>query len=67
MRAIFEAACQVRRRQRGHPNHGSAGFHPEELHHQAELIHEVARQAMNEHGMTIDYTVGTMIELPRAA
>jgi pyruvate,orthophosphate dikinase len=69
VRAIFEAACQVK---------GEGGdvspeimvplvSTAEELHHQAELIHEVARQVMNEHGMTIDYTVGTMIELPRAA
>ena len=39
----------------------------EELRQQAELIHEVARQVMGEHGMTIEYLVGTMIELPRAA
>jgi pyruvate,orthophosphate dikinase len=39
----------------------------EELHHQSELIREVAQQVMGEHGMKIDYTVGTMIELPRAA
>jgi pyruvate, orthophosphate dikinase len=39
----------------------------EELHQQAELIHEVARQVMGEHGMTVEYHVGTMIELPRAA
>jgi pyruvate,orthophosphate dikinase len=69
VRAIFEAACQVKGE--GHevrpevmvPLVSTA----EELRHQAELIHEVARQAMDEHGMTIDYTVGTMIELPRAA
>jgi pyruvate,orthophosphate dikinase len=39
----------------------------EELRQQAELIHEIARQVMGEHGMTIEYLVGTMIELPRAA
>ena len=68
-RAIFEAACQVQ----GEgvvvipeimvPLVSTA----EELRHQANLIHEVARQVMDEHGMTIRYTVGTMIELPRAA
>jgi pyruvate,orthophosphate dikinase len=69
VRAIFEAACQVK----GEGKEVSPEIMvplvstSEELHHQAELIHEVARQAMNEHGMTIDYTVGTMIELPRAA
>lgn len=39
----------------------------EELRQQRELIDEVARQVMGEHGMTIEYRVGTMIELPRAA
>jgi pyruvate,orthophosphate dikinase len=39
----------------------------EELHQQSDLIHEVARQVMGENGMTIEYMVGTMIELPRAA
>ncbi len=69
VRAIFEAACQVQ----------AAGkvVRPEimvplvsvaeELKNQSELIHEVARQVTGEHGMTIKYEVGTMIELPRAA
>ena len=39
----------------------------EELHQQRQVIDEVARQVMGEQGMTIDYRVGTMIELPRAA
>ncbi|HEX8141311.1 MAG TPA: pyruvate, phosphate dikinase [Pyrinomonadaceae bacterium] len=68
-RAIFEAACLVR----------SDGIvvtpevmvplvsTDEELRHQSELIREVAEQVMGEYGLTIDYTVGTMIELPRAA
>jgi phosphoenolpyruvate synthase/pyruvate phosphate dikinase len=68
-RAIFEAACQVQ-------GDGLAVAPEvmvplvstaEELHHQSELIREVAQQVMGEHGMRIDYTVGTMIELPRAA
>jgi pyruvate,orthophosphate dikinase len=68
-RAIFEAACQVQ-------GEGIDIFPEimvplvstaEELHHQAELISEVARQVMGEHGMTINFTIGTMIELPRAA
>lgn len=67
--AIFEAVCQVQGEGRVVkpeimvPLVSTA----EELHHQAELIHEVARQVMGEHGMKIDYSVGTMIELPRAA
>ncbi|HJU54263.1 MAG TPA: pyruvate, phosphate dikinase [Pyrinomonadaceae bacterium] len=69
VRAIFEAVCQVQgeglvvKPEIMVPLVSTA----EELHHQSELIHEVARQVMGEHGMTIDYTVGTMIELPRAA
>jgi pyruvate,orthophosphate dikinase len=39
----------------------------EELRQQRELIEEVAMQVMGEHGMTIEYHIGTMIELPRAA
>src|SRR5881628_2585408 len=39
----------------------------EELKQQAEMIHEVARQVTGEHGMKIEYQIGTMIELPRAA
>jgi pyruvate,orthophosphate dikinase len=39
----------------------------EELRQQRELIEEVARQVIGEHGMTIEYHIGTMIELPRAA
>jgi pyruvate,orthophosphate dikinase len=69
VRAIFEAACQVKGE--GHEGRPEVMVPlvstAEELRHQTELIHEVARQAMNEHWMTIDYTVGTMIELPRAA
>src|SRR5437016_6552607 len=39
----------------------------EELAQQRELIEDVAREVMGEHGMKIEYEVGTMIELPRAA
>ena len=69
VRAVFEAACAVAgegtevRPEIMVPLVSAA----EELRNQAELIHEVAREVMGEHGMTIDYTVGTMIELPRAA
>ncbi|MEA2174833.1 MAG: pyruvate, orthophosphate dikinase [Blastocatellia bacterium] len=69
VRAIFEAACQVQgegkvvKPEIMVPLVSTA----EELRHQSELIREVARAVMGEHGMTIDYAVGTMIELPRAA
>ena len=69
VRAIFEAACEV----------AAEGLKvlpevmiplvstPEEYINQASLVREVARQVMNEHGYELNYLVGTMIELPRAA
>ncbi|HJQ34570.1 MAG TPA: pyruvate, phosphate dikinase [Pyrinomonadaceae bacterium] len=69
VRAIFEAACQVAgegldvKPEIMVPLVSTA----EELRNQAELINEVAREVLGEHGMSIEYTVGTMIELPRAA
>jgi pyruvate, orthophosphate dikinase len=68
-RAIFEAACQLT----GEGMTVSPEIMvplvsvAEELRRQRELIEEVAREVMGEHGMKIEYTIGTMIELPRAA
>lgn len=68
-RAIIEAALEVK----------AKGFsvHPEimvplvgvleELKMQAAVIHETAEQVFREKGDRIDYKVGTMIEVPRAA
>jgi pyruvate,orthophosphate dikinase len=69
IRAIFEAACQVQGERKKVELEIMVPLVSlsEELHQQAELIHEVARQVMGEHGMTVEYMVGTMIELPRAA
>jgi pyruvate, orthophosphate dikinase len=68
-RAILEAAIAVKR-EGGHPI-------PEimvplvatvaELKRERELIDEVARDVFEESGERVAYTVGTMIELPRAA
>src|SRR5678815_4592081 len=68
-RAIFEAACQVQGERKKVELEIMVPLVSlsEELRQQSELIHEVARQVMGEHGMTFDYHVGTMIELPRAA
>lgn len=68
-RAMFEAACQVQGERKKVELEIMVPLVSlsEELHQQSELIHEVARQVMGEHGMTIEYHVGTMIELPRAA
>jgi len=68
-RAILEAACQVQGERKKVELEIMVPLVSlsEELRQQSELIHEVARQVMGENGMTIDYHVGTMIELPRAA
>jgi pyruvate,orthophosphate dikinase len=68
-RAIFKAAAAVQKR--------GIKVHPEvmiplvgdlnELKAQADLVKGVAQQVMGETGEQIEYMVGTMIELPRAA
>ncbi|MCW5783495.1 MAG: hypothetical protein KIT39_09315 [Nitrospirales bacterium] len=69
VQAIFEAACEVAREGKKIvpeimiPLVGM----PSEMKAQKELIQEVARQTMAEYGMTLNYLIGTMIELPRAA
>jgi pyruvate, orthophosphate dikinase len=68
-RAILEAACEVK-------NEGVDVLpeimiplvgHKNELRHQRQLVDRVAKQVMQEYGINLDYLVGTMIELPRAA
>jgi pyruvate,orthophosphate dikinase len=68
-RAIFEAACEIL----------SEGIkvnpeimiplvgHVNELKLQEKIVRSVAEDVMKERGMKINYLVGTMIELPRAA
>ncbi|KAA3660869.1 MAG: pyruvate, phosphate dikinase [Chloroflexi bacterium] len=68
-RAIFEAACEVT----------SQGINvcPEvmiplvsvesELVHQRQVVARVAESVLGAYGMTLAYSIGTMIELPRAA
>jgi len=68
-RAIFEAAVNVK--VRGGDPHvdvmvpliGSI----EEMRHQANIIRRIAAEVFKEKGSTVEYLVGTMIELPRAA
>ena len=68
-RAIFEAACTAQ----GEKKKVSLEIMvplvslSQELRQQREVIDEVAKQVMGEYGMTVEYHVGTMIELPRAA
>src|SRR5213594_427913 len=68
-RAIFEAACEVTKR-------GMSVIpeimiplvgHVEELRHQAAVVRRVAEEVMTDQGVRIEYLVGTMIEVPRAA
>jgi pyruvate, orthophosphate dikinase len=68
-RAIFEAACQVQGEKRKVTLEIMVPLVSlsEELRQQREVIDEVATQVMGEQGMTVEYHVGTMIELPRAA
>jgi len=68
-RAIFEAACQVQKEGKkvlpeimiplvGHVN---------ELRSQAKVVERVAEEVISSSNEKIAYTIGTMIELPRAA
>ena len=68
-RAIFEAAIAAKGE--GTPVRPEimvplVGFR-EELADQAAIIHRVAAQVMQRTGTKVDYQVGTMIEVPRAA
>jgi pyruvate,orthophosphate dikinase len=68
-RAIFEAALQVE--SEGIPVHPEVmiplvGF-VRELEKQAEIVRRVADEVMKKAGKKIEFLVGTMIELPRAA
>ena len=68
-RAIFEAACDLKKQ--------GVDVHPEvmvplvgyktEFDHQAKIIREAADKVFAEKGVKVDYQVGTMIEIPRAA
>ncbi|MBU1937772.1 pyruvate, phosphate dikinase [bacterium] len=68
-RAIFEAALQVEKE--GIPVHPEIMIplvgHVRELENQAKVVRRVAEDVMKEKGKKIDFLVGTMIELPRAA
>ncbi len=68
-RAIFEAA--VRAKRRGHDVQPEIMVplvaNVKELQHQRAVLEEAARQTLGAMGEDIPYTIGTMIELPRAA
>jgi pyruvate,orthophosphate dikinase len=68
-RAIFEAACDVKK--------SGIDVHPEvmiplvgfqaEFKHQEKVVRAAAEKVFAEKGVALDYLVGTMVELPRAA
>ncbi len=68
-RAILEAACRVKKEgievkpEIMIPLVG----HVRELADQARIVRETARQVFEREGITVDFLLGTMIELPRAA
>lgn len=68
-RAIFEAACEVAGE--GVEVHPEVMIplvaHVEELRRQAEIVRSVAEEVFRERSRRVEYSVGTMIELPRAA
>jgi pyruvate, orthophosphate dikinase len=70
VRAIIEAACEIAASGAATPT--PEIMHPlvgkgEEMKFLRELTDRVAKVVMAEKGRTIEYKVGTMIELPRAA
>jgi pyruvate,orthophosphate dikinase len=73
-RAIFEAACNVAKASPGRKPAEVVdpeimiplvGF-PAEFKAQARLVHETAKQVFAEKGVSVEYKVGTMVEVPRA-
>jgi pyruvate,orthophosphate dikinase len=70
VRAIIEAACEVAASGKAPPHpeimHPLVAK-PEEMAFLRALTDRVAKQVMTERGRSIDYSVGAMIELPRAA
>ncbi|MFN9928765.1 MAG: pyruvate, phosphate dikinase, partial [Phenylobacterium sp.] len=70
VRAIIEAACEVAAE--GRPAPIPEIMHPlvakgEEMRFLRQLTDRTAKEVLSEKGVTIDYMVGTMVELPRAA
>jgi pyruvate,orthophosphate dikinase len=70
VRAIIEAACEIVARGKAAP--APEIMHPlvakgEEMRFLRELTDRTAKAVMAEKGCSLDYKVGTMVELPRAA
>lgn len=68
-RAIFEACCEVKKEGLKVKPEIMIPLvaHIKELESQTQLVRNVAEEVMRKYNTKIDYLVGTMIELPRAA
>jgi pyruvate,orthophosphate dikinase len=68
-RAIFEAACQLKKEGVNVKPEVMVPLvgHVNELKMQKDIIVATAEKVMKEKGVQVDYLVGTMIEVPRAA
>ncbi|RMI25507.1 MAG: pyruvate, phosphate dikinase [Calditrichaeota bacterium] len=68
-RAILEAACQVKKEGLDVQPEIMIPLvsHVNELREQARVVREVAARVFAEQGVEVDYLIGTMIEIPRAA
>jgi pyruvate,orthophosphate dikinase len=68
-RAIFEAACELTKEgEKVRPEiMVPLVGHVAELANQREIIVRIADEVMKQHGVKVDYLVGTMIEIPRGA
>jgi len=68
-RAIIEAACEIT--QEGIDVHPEIMIplvgHVAELRNQRKVVEQAAQEAMERYGVKVEYTVGTMIEVPRGA
>ena len=69
VRAILEAACQcIKEGVDVHPEVMiPLTSHVNELRIQRDALEAVAKEVLQEQGITVDYKFGTMIEIPRAA
>jgi pyruvate,orthophosphate dikinase len=68
-RAILEAACEVKKE--GLSVHPGVMIplvgHVGELKNQKQVVDTIAKEVMKDYGVTVEYRVGTMIEVPRGA
>lgn len=69
VRALFEAACQLKLQGvEVHPEIMIAvTAHANEVKIARELIERIGAEVLSKFGVTLEYKIGTMIELPRAA